>query len=86
MLTRVFKDITTIDNAQFVQREKGKVKLNIVAGNDFSDEDMKKLTTAVNEQLGEDNFDIDIEKVTCDKIIYTSHGKFNYVVNMTSIS
>lgn len=86
LLTRVFKDITTIDNAQFVQREKGKVKLNIVAGNDFSDEDMKKLTTAVNEQLGEDNFDIDIEKVTCDKIIYTSHGKFNYVVNMTSIS
>ena len=86
LLTRVFKDITTIDNAQFVQKEKGKVKLNIVAGDDFSDEDMKKLTTAVYEQLGEDNFDIDIEKVTCDKIIYTSHGKFNYVVNMTSIS
>ena len=55
-------------------------------------DDIKKLpiitkeATAVNEQLGKDNFDIDIEKLTCDKIIYTSHGKFNYVVNMTSIS
>ena len=82
LLTRVFKDITTIDNAQFVQKKKGVVDLNVVVGDTFSDEDFQKLRNAVYEQLGIDNFDIQIIKVSPDDIIYTSHGKFNYVLNL----
>ena len=83
LLTRVFKDITSIDNAQFVQREKGVVYLNIVAGEAFSEEDQNKLFAAVFEQLGADNFEIHIDRISVDDIIYTSRGKFNYVVNLT---
>ena len=82
LLTRVFKDITSIDNAQFVQKEKGVVDLNIIAGDAFSTEDQIKLRDAVYEQLGADNFDICINRVSSDAIIYTSHGKCNYVLNM----
>ena len=82
LLTRVFKDITSIDNAQFVQKKKGVVNLNIIAGDAFTIDDQKKLCDAVFEQLGADNFEIKINRVSIDEIIYTSHGKFNYVLNL----
>lgn len=82
LLTRVFKNIVTIDEAQFVQREKGKVELNIVVGKNFSDRDMQTLKNAVVTQLGAGNFDISIKMVNANALIYTSSGKFNYVLNL----
>lgn len=82
LLTRVFKNIVTIDEAQFVQREKGQVELNVVAGKNFSDRDLQTLKNAVIAQLGADNFDIGINMVNADALIYTSRGKFNYVLNL----
>ena len=46
LLTRVFKEITTIDNAQFLQYRKGEVTLNIVVNEIFSSEDMCRLRDA----------------------------------------
>ncbi len=82
LMTRVFKDITSIENAQFIQYEKGKVNLNIVINGNFTDADMLKLRKSVEEQLGKENFVISIELITSDKLIYTSGGKFNYVLNL----
>lgn len=81
LLTRVFKDISTIDNAQFVQEKKGEVKLNYVPGNGFAKEDEQKLKNAVIEQLGESNFEFHFNVISSSDIIYTSRGKFNYIVN-----
>ena len=81
LLTRVFKDISTIDNAQFVQERRGKVKLNYVPSKGFSKDDEKKLVNAVKEQLGENNFEFDFRPVSADGIVYSSSGKFNYIVN-----
>lgn len=81
LLTRVFKDISTIDNAQFVQEKKGEVKLNYVPGNGFTKEDEQKLKNAVIEQLGESNFEFHFNVISSSDIIYTSRGKFNYIVN-----
>lgn len=82
LLTRIFKDVTTIDNAQFIQREKGKVTLNIVGGIHFSDKDLSIIKKAVTEQLGENNFEISIHVVSADDLIYTKGGKFQYIVNL----
>lgn len=84
LLTRVFKDITTIDNAQFIQKQKGEVVLNVVEGDRFTEKDAEKLKAAVFEQLGANNFTIRINSIKADEIIYTSHNKFNYVLNLTN--
>ena len=84
LLTRVFKDITTIDNAQFIQKQKGEVVLNVVEGDRFTEKDAEKLKAAVFEQLGANNFSIRINSIKADEIIYTSHNKFNYVLNLTN--
>lgn len=84
LLTRVFKDISTIDNAQFVQGKRGEVKLNYVPGNGFSKDDERKLVNAIKEQLGENNFDFAFYPVSADEIIYSSRGKFNYIIQLTT--
>lgn len=86
LLTRVFKSMTTIDNAQFIQEKVGQVKLNVVVGNNFTNNDMERLQTVVSEQLSSNNFDIEINKVQVKDLIYTTQGKFNYVVNLTNVN
>lgn len=84
LLTRVFKDISTIDNAQFVQKKKGHVLLNYVPGKDFTEQDRENLRNAVVEQLGENNFTFDFRAIMPQEIIYSERGKFNYIVNKIS--
>ena len=86
LLTRVFKDIVTIDEAQFVQKEKGKVTLNIVTRPDFCKNDMDTLKAAVEYQLGVSNFDIEISLVSKKDIIYSDRGKFSYVLNLMPVA
>ena len=82
LLTRVFKDIVTIDEAQFVQKKLGIVDLNVVVGNKFSDSDMQSLRDAVEFQLDARNFDLKIRKVSKNDLIYSKSGKFNYILNL----
>lgn len=86
LLTRIFKSMTTIDNVQFIQEKVGHVKLNVVVENSFTDADMERLRTLVSEQLGGNNFDIEISKVQAKDLIYTAQGKFNYVVSLTNVN
>lgn len=86
LLTRVFKSMTTIDNAQFIQEKVGAVRLNVVVGNNFTNNDMERLQTVLSEQLSSNNFDIEINKVQVKDLIYTTQGKFNYVVNLTNVN
>lgn len=82
LLTRVFKDIRTIDNAQFIQEKRGEVRLNYVPGREFSKEDERKLVYAVKEQLGEDNFEFAFYPVSANEMVYSSRGKFNYIIQL----
>lgn len=81
LLTRVFKDIRTIDNAQFIQEKRGEVRLNYVPGKGFSKEDERKLVNAVKEQLGENNFEFAFCSISANEIVYSSRGKFSYIIN-----
>ena len=82
LLTRVFKEIRTIDNAQFIQEKRGEVRLNYVPGREFSKEDERKLVYAVKEQLGEDNFEFAFYPVSANEMVYSSRGKFNYIIQL----
>lgn len=84
LLTRVFKDIISIDYAQFIQNTQGKVTLNIVTNNNFSQNDKIKLDKIVHEQLGKNNFDIIINQIDKSQLIITQRGKFNYIINNIS--
>lgn len=79
LLTRVFKDITTIDEAQFVQYHKGVVTLRYVVGKDFKLNDLQALKESVTNQLGEHNFDLTIEQTEREGLIRSKRGKFSYV-------
>lgn len=85
LLTRVFKDISTIDNAQFIQEKRGVVRLNYVPGREFSKEDERKLVYAVKEQLGEDNFEFAFYPVSANEMVYSSRGKFNYIIQLETM-
>lgn len=82
LLTRVFKDIDTIDNAQFIQEKRGQVKLNYVPGKEFTEQDKERLRNVVVEQLGEDNFKFDFCMITPQEIVYSERGKFNYIIQL----
>lgn len=82
LLTRVFKDINSIDNAQFVQDKQGKIKLNYVRGKGFINADEQKLRNSVIEQFGKNNFDFHFNAITPSDIIYTKRGKFNYIIQL----
>ena len=85
LLTRVLKNIDGIDYAQFVQERPGAVKLNFVPGKNFTEQCREKLENAVQELLGEENFDFAFSSVTPDEIIYTPGGKFNFIVRQRQI-
>ena len=85
LLTRVFKDITSIDNAQFIQRKQGEVTLNVVVNGGFSQDDMKRLHEEVFAQLGEQNFNIRINQISPQELVYSKRGKFNYIINLINV-
>ena len=85
LLTRVFKDITSIDNAQFIQQKQGEVTLNVVVNGGFSQDDMKRLHEEVFAQLGEQNFNIRINQISPQELVYSKRGKFNYIINLINV-
>jgi len=85
LLTRVFKNITSIDNAQFIQQKQGEVTLNVVVNGGFSQDDMKRLHEEVFAQLGEQNFNIRINQISPQELVYSKRGKFNYIINLINV-
>jgi hypothetical protein len=86
LLTRVFKDISTIENAQFIQERQGEVTLNYVPGKGFTNADEHKLLLAVEEQLGRTNFDFHFRAISRNEIQYSDSGKFQYIMQLQSKS
>jgi phenylacetate-CoA ligase len=86
LLTRVFKDISTIENAQFIQERQGEVTLNYVPGKGFTNADEHKLLLAVEEQLGRTNFDFHFRAISRNEIQYSDSGKFQYIIQLQSKS
>lgn len=83
-LTFILKDGDTIKYAQFIQQVDGSVDLNVVPmGASVSEYDKKHLLELINEKCGADAFDLRINEITENEIIYSSRGKFLFVIRNT---
>lgn len=81
-LTYILKGDFPIKYAQFVQNGDTSVDLNIVPNSgDLDKKDTVNLLKLIDEKIGLQNIDIRINIVEEKDIIYTSRGKFNYIVN-----
>lgn len=76
-LDHIFKDMVNVKEAQFVQRQPGEVKLRIVRGANFNDDDEKILKQEIFSRLK--GIDLNIDYV--DKIERTKSGKFRFVIS-----
>ncbi len=79
-LTFIFKDVRNVRMAQFVQKEKGKVNLNVVADPRYSDADEKRIRTLLEEKIGYENMDIEIRLIDEAELLYGKNNKLALVV------
>ena len=80
-LTFIFKDVEWVKYSQFIQKEKGKVDLNIVPDGSVYKETEKELLQNIDKKIGLDNIDISIHQVSEKELIYTNRNKLMLVVN-----
>lgn len=80
-LTFIFKDASGVRYSQFVQKEQGKVDLNIVPDESYSDEVEKHILYNINTKIGIDNINVTIHYVKEKDLIYTKRNKLMLVVN-----
>lgn len=80
-LTFIFKDAEGIRYSQFIQKEKGKVDLNIVPDSSFSEETVKQLVGNIDTKIGLGNMEVNIQSVSEDELKYTSRNKLILVIN-----
>ena len=83
-LTFIFKDANGVRYSQFVQKERGKVELNIVPDASYSEEVEKQILYNINEKIGFDNINVTIHYVKENELIYTNRNKLMFVVNEIS--
>lgn len=80
-LTFIFKDAEGIRYSQFIQKEKGKVDLNIVPDSSFSEETVKQLVGNIDTKIGLGNMEVNIQSVSEDELKYTGRNKLILVIN-----
>ncbi|NLE05758.1 MAG: phenylacetate--CoA ligase family protein [Crenarchaeota archaeon] len=80
-LTFIFKSVPHVRLAQFIQRESDKVLLNILPEDGFNKKDESEIFYLLNEKIGIENIDIQLNLITPEEIIYTKRNKFSYVIS-----
>lgn len=80
-LTFIFKDTYGVRYSQFVQKEKGKVELNIVSDDSYTKDVEKYILHNINEKIGQGNIDVTIRYVKETDLKYTKRNKLMLVVN-----
>lgn len=80
-LNFLFKNTTCVEMAQIVQREVGKIDINIVPDVGFGEQDIMSIQQSVNERIGIGNIDFKINIIGREDIIYSSRNKFCQIVS-----
>lgn len=70
-----------IKACQWVQEEKGKLKILVVPDIGFSEKDSQFVYNETVKRIGENNMDIAIQVVPLQGLIYSRRGKFKLIVN-----
>ncbi len=77
----LFKGVRHVKLSQLVQTKKGALEIRIVPEADFSDDDRLTIEQNLANRLGHDNIDFITKLIPPSEIIYTSQGKFSFIVN-----
>ena len=79
---QLFKNVSYIKLAQIIQRQQGKIEINILPDGPFSDIEKGQIMKHIDERIGLSDIDVTINTVSDDKIIYTKRNKFNQVIRL----
>lgn len=71
-----------IKYTQFIQNKEGKLLINIVPDTGFSDADIKRIEQNIIHQIGADNVDYSIHLISEQELVYTSRGKYKFLINL----
>jgi phenylacetate-CoA ligase len=82
VLTHPFKPLVSIDESQIVQESPELVRVLLVPGGGFTDEDSGSLVKGLEERLGE-GVKVVVEVV--DELERTSSGKFKWVISKVGL-
>lgn len=82
-LTFPFKPLSSIDEAQIVQDDLYNIRVRVIRGESYKDQDTERLLSGLRSILG-DSLKIDVEFT--DKIERTRTGKFRFVVSKVPFS
>lgn len=83
-LTFIFKEANGVRYSQFVQKIPGKVELNIVSDDSYTDDVEKQILHNINEKIGIDNINVTIHYVKEEDLVYTKRNKLMLVINEMS--
>lgn len=83
-LTFIFKEANGVRYSQFVQKVPGKVELNIVSDDSYTDDVEKQILHNINEKIGIDNINVTIHYVKEEDLVYTKRNKLMLVINEMS--
>jgi phenylacetate-CoA ligase len=81
-LNFLFKGVENIQLAQIIQKEKGKIIINIVPEKIFPESERKKLLTNIDQRIGLDNINVNLFLIDNSKIIYTQRNKFRQIISL----
>jgi len=78
----LLEGVHKIKLAQFVQKEKGIIQINIVPDGVFSETEKNRLLKNIDERIGLDNMECNVDIVDDSQIIYTQRNKFRQIVSL----
>ena len=83
MVTRIdfIEEGNHINACQWIQYEKGKLEIRVVAGEGFTDKDIKYIVDETLKRCGYNNMDISVKVCSINDMIYSKRGKFQLIVN-----
>ena len=83
MVTRIdfIEEGNHINACQWIQYEKGKLEIRVVAGVGFTDKDIKYIVDETLKRCGYNNMDISVKVCSINDMIYSKRGKFQLIVN-----
>lgn len=82
MVDFIIDGVMAIKYTQLIQNKEGKLLINIVPDTGFSDADIKRIEHSITHRIGADNVDYSINLISEQELIYTSRGKYKFLINL----
>lgn len=79
----IMKGAHNIKASQLIQKLPGQLTIKIVPEQSFYKKDEEEIISSLEERIGKNNLDIIFEITSVDGLIYSSRGKFKYIINLS---